>query len=75
LASNTLRKKIIIVNDQPVSGGSNMHIALAATATLTTYSVLLTPGQIYESTLPVYTGAISAIWDTAVGNARVTEVT
>jgi hypothetical protein len=75
LAANPLRKHIIIVNEQPVTGGSNMHIALAATATLTTYSVLLTPGQVYESTLPVYTGVISAIWDSASGNARVTEVT
>lgn len=71
LASNANRRMAIMVNDTD----KNAYIKLGATASTTSFSYKLTPGQTLELPIPVYTGAIDAIWDTSpTGSMRVTEI-
>lgn len=72
LASNTLRKNATIFNDST----SNLYVKFGATASTTSFTVLLVPNAYYE--LPngaVYNGILTGIWVSAVGNARVMELT
>ena len=72
LASNANRKNAAIYNDST----ANLYVKLGATASATSFTVLMLPGAYYE--LPVdqvYTGIIDGIWVSATGNARVTELT
>lgn len=72
LASNANRRMAIMVNDTD----KNVYIKLGATASTTSFSYKLTPGQTLELPMPVYTGAIDAIWDSSpTGSMRVTEIT
>lgn len=72
LASNSSRRMCYIMNDSSVT----VYLALAATASTTSYTVQLVAGMYYE--LPVtpgiYTGIITGIALTASGNLRVTEL-
>lgn len=71
LASNTSRKGAIIQNDS----SSAMYLAYAATASTTAYTVKIPANTGFEMPItPVYTGAMSAVWDTATGSARITEL-
>jgi hypothetical protein len=70
-AASAARLGIIITNDS----SANLYVAFAASATTSAYSVKLGPGAIYESDAALYTGVITGIWDSATGNARITEVT
>lgn len=70
-AGNSSRKAFYVYNDS----SSAMYLAFAATATTTAYTVKVPANNFFEMpTSPVYTGAISGIWDTATGNARITEM-
>lgn len=72
LASNANRRMAIMVND----ADKNVYVKLGTTASTTSFSYKLTPGQILELPTPVYTGAIDAIWDAGpTGSMRVTEIT
>ena len=71
LASNTARRQVLIVND----GNADLYIAFAATASVTAFSVLLPKNGEWASVLNSYTGAISGIWSSATGSARITEIT
>lgn len=71
LASNAARRQVIIVND----GNKTLYIAFAATASATAFTVRLGGGQEFVSEMNSYTGAISGIWDSANGSARITEIT
>lgn len=72
LASNANRRMAIMVNDSD----KNAYVKLGATASTTSFSYKLTPGQTLELPMPVYTGAIDAIWETSpTGSMRVTEIT
>lgn len=72
LASNASRKGAIIQNDS----SSAMYLAYAASASTTAYTVKVPANTGFEMPItPVYTGAMSAIWDTATGSARITELT
>ena len=71
LASNAARRQAIIVND----GNKTLYIAFAATATTTAFTVRLGGGNEFVSEMNGYTGAISGIWDSAAGSARITEIT
>lgn len=71
LASNTSRKGAIIFNDSTallyldLSGGA---------ATSSSYSVQVPANSYFEVPGPnIYNGAITGVWASAVGNARVTE--
>lgn len=71
LASNVNRRMAIMVNDSD----KNAYVKLGTTASTTSYSYKLTPGQTLELPMPMYTGAIDAIWDTSpTGSMRVTEI-
>jgi hypothetical protein len=70
LAANSNRKGATFFNDS----SSAMYLDLSGgTASSSSYSVKLFANQFYALDLPVYTGAITAIWDTATGNVRITE--
>lgn len=70
LVSNSARKGIIIFNDST----SILKVALAATASGTSFSFSLQPNSTYENGT-LYTGIITGIWASAAGSARVTELT
>jgi len=71
LASNVARRQAGIVNDS----SKTLYLAFAATASTTAFTKLLGAGAQYETPLDGYTGAISGIWSSASGNARITEIT
>ncbi len=71
LVSNGSRKGVIITND----GTANLFLAYASTASTTAFTVKLPPSAVWEMPPPpIYTGAISGIWDSAAGSARITEL-
>lgn len=74
-ASNTARRGLTVHND--TTGTNSLYLKLGATASTTSFTVKIGPGGYWE--LPtfgtaVYTGTVDGIWDTAAGNARVTEL-
>lgn len=71
LASNANRRMAVMVNDCD----KNAYVKLGATASTTSFSYKLAPGQTLELPVPMYTGAIDAIWDSSpTGSMRVTEI-
>lgn len=70
-AANTARRGLSVFNDSTAA----LYLAFAATASTSAFTVKIGAGSHYEMPTPVYTGAVSGIWASANGNARVTEVT
>lgn len=71
LATNANRRMAIMVND----ADKNVYVKLGTTASTSSFSYKLTPGQTLELPTPVYTGAIDAIWDSSpTGSMRITEI-
>ncbi|GAC1501932.1 MAG: hypothetical protein NVS1B10_06420 [Candidatus Saccharimonadales bacterium] len=70
LASNASRKGFSFYNDST----SVAYVAFAATATSSAFTMKLQPNSYYEN-FTLYTGVMSIIWVSAVGAARVTELT
>lgn len=71
LASNANRRMAIMFNDCD----KNAYVKLGATASTTSFSYKLAPAQTLELPIPLYTGAIDAIWESSpTGAMRVTEV-
>ncbi len=71
LAANTARRDAYIFNDSTAT----MYLAFASTASTTAYTLQLQSYQGYEFNNAVYTGALSAVWSSATGTARVTQIT
>jgi hypothetical protein len=75
LAANAARKGATVANDSIAT----LYLALAnVTASSTVFTVQIAPGDYYELPLNdggVYTGIINGIWTSAMGAARVTELT
>lgn len=71
LAANASRKRWSVVNDSTT--GTLKLDSTGGTASATSFSVSLLPGDYFEGPLPVNTGLITGIWDVASGSARVTE--
>lgn len=70
-AANAGRRGLVVVND---SATATLYVALdGSTASATNFSYVLLPGDTYEMARPVVTGAVTGVWDAAVGTARVTE--
>lgn len=69
-AANANRKGWQVFNDS----SAVLYIAFAATASQSAYTTQIPPNSLYEMPLSIYTGAISGIWASAVGNARITEL-
>lgn len=70
LASNANRLGATIYNDST----SNLYVRLGSTASTSNFTVKLAQDDYYEVPFG-YTGAIDGIWDSATGNARITELT
>ena len=70
-AADAARRQVFIHND----GNADLRVAFAATASATAYTVLIPRNGFWASALNGYTGDVSGIWTTAVGSARLTEVT
>lgn len=72
LAANANRKQAFFFNDS----SANLYLGYTASAvSVTSYSVKIPGGGYYEVPWPVYTGQVNGIWDAAIGNARITELT
>lgn len=69
LAANAARKGIVLFND----GTQIAYVAYAATATSSAFTIKMFPGSFLEPQTN-YSGAISAIWASANGSMRVTEL-
>jgi hypothetical protein len=70
LALNTLRKGATFYNDS----SSFLYLKLGATASTTSFTVKIAPSGYYEVPSS-YTGVIDGIWVSAVGSARITQLT
>ncbi len=70
LAANANRLFASIYNES----SKQVYIKLGTTASNTSYSILLMPNSYWEVPSD-YTGEIDAIWSSANGNARITELT
>ena len=74
LASNSSRLGAIIVNDS----AATLYVKFGATASSTSYTYRVDPYGVLEFPgpgVPVYTGIVDGIWDSATGAARATELT
>ena len=71
LAANATRRGVIVHNDS----NADLWLKFGATASATSYTVKLGPGDLYESpSSPVYPGIIHGIWSAADGAAQITEL-
>lgn len=69
--ANPNREGFAVSNDS----GSAMYLKEGAAASATSFTVKVPAGGYWEMPLPpVYTGIITALWDTATGFARTTEL-
>jgi hypothetical protein len=72
LAASSSTKGIAVYNDSTV----NMYLKMGASASTTSFTVKIPAGGYYESpAAPIYTGIYTALWDSATGAARVTQLT
>lgn len=68
LASNANRRGVKLYNDSNQAA----YVAFAATASTSAFTIKMAPRSFYEMEFPIYTGDISALWDSANGNMMVT---
>jgi len=71
LSANSARRSATFVNDST----SVCYVKFGTTASATSFTVKMQPGDYYELPQPCYTGRIDAIWVSANGNMRITELT
>ena len=69
LAANTARRAAIFVNDST----SDAYLKYGTTASSTSYTVQWVAGSTITVQGEEYAGIVTAIWNSATGNARVTE--
>lgn len=70
VAANASRRGFSVFNDST----QYLNVKFGTTASSTSFTVRIAPGQYYEMPQPVYTGRIDGIWDAANGAARITEM-
>lgn len=71
LSANTIRRMATFYNDVNTAA----YVKLGATATVSSFTVKMTPQSYYELPSP-YTGIIDALWDAGgIGSMRITEIT
>lgn len=69
---NDSRHGLYILNDNPTN---TLYLAFGGTASLTSFTVKLSAGSIYEMPTGYFPLTVSGIWDgSTAGNARVTEI-
>jgi hypothetical protein len=71
LSANSSRKNVLIYND---STTATVSIKLGATASATSFTTKIGPGEYWEHPMPITQGQIDCISDVASGALRVTEV-
>lgn len=71
LAANAARRQVFVYNDS----NSTLYVKFGATASPTSFTVLIPKAGAWESVLNGYTGAIDTVLASGAGTARVTEVT
>lgn len=69
LAANPNRTGLILCNDS----SSAMYLKYGTTASTSSFTYKIPANSNFEMAFPIFRGAIDAIWDSATGNARVTE--
>lgn len=69
LSANSNRLGATIFNDSTIA---NLFVKLGSTASLTSFTVRITPYSYYEVPFN-YTGIIAGIWNVAIGDVRITE--
>lgn len=69
-AANTGIRARAVYNDS----SSIMYLKYGATASATSFTVIVGAGGYFEFPLPVYGGVVDAIWASATGTARTTVV-
>lgn len=73
-ASNAARVGLLIFHH--ASATSNLFVKFGATASTSSFTVVVPANTLYELPRPVYTGIVDGIWtDALTGTARVTEIT
>lgn len=70
VAANTARRGAVIYNDSTAA----LYVKFGATASATSFTYYVAPGQHLELPTVTYTGVIDGIWASANGSARVTEL-
>jgi len=70
LSANSNRKAAIFYNDS----SKNAYVKFGATASTTSFTIVLTSGSSYELPLPIYVGRIDVILSSGSGNMQVTEI-
>jgi len=71
LAASSRRKQVTLFNDST----EVLYLKYGATASTTSFSYFIAPGQTWEMPKPIYPGIIDGIWAAADGAARITEQT
>lgn len=69
LAANSNRLSASFYNDST----KDLYLKHGATASTSSFTVLMPARSFYELPFPCYTGIIDGLWATANGNCRVTE--
>lgn len=69
-ASNPAARQRYVQNDSTAI----LYLKFGATASATSYTVLVPAGYLYVFDNPCYTGDVTGIWAAANGSARTTEV-
>jgi hypothetical protein len=69
-ATNTARAGLYIFNDSTAV----LYVKLGTGATPTDWTIRIAAGGFYELPVPYYRGAVSGVWASANGFARVTEI-
>jgi hypothetical protein len=62
---------VTIFNDST----QHLYVKYGATASTSSFTIKIAPGDGYEFPYPIYPGQVDGIWSTANGNARITEIT
>lgn len=70
LAANAYRKGVIVFNDSSAA----MYIKFGATASSASFTYKIFPSGTWEMNQTCYDGIIDCIWDSATGDAKVTEL-
>lgn len=71
-AANSARRGLLIFNESTAT----LYLKFGATATITSYTVQVPAGGLYELPAnPIYTGIVDGLWASVNGAAQVTELT
>lgn len=70
VSANPLRLGLYLYNDS----NAMQYVKLGTTASITDFTVRLTPRMFYELSIPIYLGQIDVISSSAVGAIQVTEL-